>query len=128
MGSVVPFGATSLHDAIAETARARRGARRQRRAVVVLTDGNDNASHLDAGAGVGDRQRDRRPGLSVRDRAVDRQPHDRDGDQLGERLGARRPLADLAPWTGGHAFVASTPAQRSAAARQIIDELRHQYP
>jgi len=37
------------------------------------------------------------------------------------------PLADLAAWTGGHTFVASTPGQRSAAARQIIDELRHQY-
>jgi hypothetical protein len=37
------------------------------------------------------------------------------------------PLADLAGWTGGHVFVASTPAQRSIAARQIIDELRHQY-
>jgi len=37
------------------------------------------------------------------------------------------PLADLASWTGGHVFVASTPGQRSIAARQIIDELRHQY-
>ena len=37
------------------------------------------------------------------------------------------PLADLAAWTGGHVFVASTPGQRSIAARQIIDELRHQY-
>ena len=37
------------------------------------------------------------------------------------------PLADLASWTGGHVFVASTPGQRSVAARQIIDELRHQY-
>jgi hypothetical protein len=37
------------------------------------------------------------------------------------------PLAELAAWTGGHVFVASTPAQRSIAARQIIDELRHQY-
>jgi len=36
-------------------------------------------------------------------------------------------LADLAAWTGGHTFVASTPAQRSMAARQIVDELRHQY-
>jgi hypothetical protein len=36
-------------------------------------------------------------------------------------------LADLAAWTGGHVFVASTPGQRSVAARQIIDELRHQY-
>ena len=37
------------------------------------------------------------------------------------------PLADLAAWTGGHVFVASTPGQRSIAARQIVDELRHQY-
>ena len=36
-------------------------------------------------------------------------------------------LADMAAWTGGHVFVASTPGQRSIAARQIIDELRHQY-
>ena len=37
------------------------------------------------------------------------------------------PLSDLAARTGGHVFVASTPAARSAAARQIVDELRHQY-
>jgi hypothetical protein len=37
------------------------------------------------------------------------------------------PLADLAAWTGGHVFVASSPGQRSIAARQIVDELRHQY-
>jgi hypothetical protein len=37
------------------------------------------------------------------------------------------PLADLAAWTGGHVVVASTPGQRSIAAREIIDELRHQY-
>jgi hypothetical protein len=36
-------------------------------------------------------------------------------------------LADLARWTGGHSYLVSTPAQRSIAARQIIDELRHQY-
>jgi hypothetical protein len=36
-------------------------------------------------------------------------------------------LSDLASWTGGHTFVASTPGQRSTAARQIVDELRHQY-
>src|SRR5439155_15662797 len=36
-------------------------------------------------------------------------------------------LSDLAAWTGGHVFIASTPRQRSMAARQIVDELRHQY-
>src|SRR5204863_721556 len=37
------------------------------------------------------------------------------------------PLSDLAAWTGGAVFIASTPGQRSLAARHIVDELRHQY-
>jgi hypothetical protein len=44
-----------------------------------------------------------------------------------ERSAFAGPLTDLANWTGGHVFVASTPGQRSVAARQIVDELRHQY-
>jgi len=46
MSSVVPFGATSLHDAIARTAEKVGGRDGHRRAVVVFTDGNDNASRL----------------------------------------------------------------------------------
>ncbi len=30
-------------------------------------------------------------------------------------------------WTGGDLFVTSAPAHESIAARQIVDELRHQY-
>ena len=36
-------------------------------------------------------------------------------------------LSDLAAWTGGRTFVVSSIAQRSLVARQIVDELRHQY-
>jgi hypothetical protein len=36
-------------------------------------------------------------------------------------------LADLTAGTGGHVYVVSSPAERSVAARQIVDELRHQY-
>jgi Ca-activated chloride channel family protein len=43
---LVPFGATSLHDAIALTARRVGEREGRRRAVVVMTDGADNASHL----------------------------------------------------------------------------------
>src|SRR5262245_9839440 len=46
MTSVVPFGATSLHDAIAATARRVSAREGRRRAVVVLTDGADNWSRL----------------------------------------------------------------------------------
>jgi hypothetical protein len=36
-------------------------------------------------------------------------------------------LRELAQWTGGELFTATAPAHASVAARQIVDELRHQY-
>jgi hypothetical protein len=36
-------------------------------------------------------------------------------------------LADLSMQTGGCSFVVSTSAERGVAARQIVEELRHQY-
>src|SRR5438874_962007 len=127
MTSVVPFGATSLHDAIAQTAQ-RVGQRQGRRhAVVVLTDGNDNASRLQPSEVssiasaidvpvyvLGTVASIDNPSADVRTPAADHSP-------------LAGPLADLAAWTGGHVFVASTPAQRSLAARQILDEMRPQY-
>jgi Ca-activated chloride channel homolog len=127
MTHVVPFGATSLHDAIAETAR-RVGAREgRRRAVIVMTDGADNASHLkpsDVSAIAS--------GIDVPVYifgivpSIDNPESDASTRSV-ESTAFAGPLADLAAWTGGHVFVASTPGQRSVAARQIIDELRHQY-
>jgi Ca-activated chloride channel homolog len=127
MNSVVPFGATSLHDAIAETAKRLEAREGRRRAVVVLTDGNDTASKLTP------------PQVSAIASEIDVPVYlfgivpsiDNPTSEMGTNSVASSALggalADLASWTGGHAFVASTPAQRSAAARQIIDELRHQY-
>src|ERR1700730_13576225 len=46
MATVVPFGATSLHDAIAATAQRVSSREGRRHAVVVFTDGGDNASRL----------------------------------------------------------------------------------
>jgi VWFA-related protein len=124
---VVPFGATSLHDAIALTAR-RVGAREgRRRAVVVLTDGSDTASRLTP------------PQVSAIASAIDvpvyifgivpsiDNPSEETAVPAAQQSALVGSLADLAAWTGGHVFVASTPGQRSVAARQIIDELRHQY-
>src|SRR4051812_27661948 len=127
MTHVVPFGATSLHDAVALTARRVGEREGRRRAVVVLTDGVDNASHLkpeDVSAIAS--------GIdvpvyifgivpSIDNPTADTSTHSVESTALSG------PLADLAAWTGGHVFVASTPGQRSVAARQIIDELRHQY-
>jgi Ca-activated chloride channel family protein len=127
MTDVVPFGETSLHDAIAATARLAGKREGRRRAVVVLTDGNDNASRLSP------------PEVSAIASEIDvpvyifgiapsiDNPSDERATNSIERSAFAGPLSDLAAWTGGHVFVASTPAQRSASARQIVDELRHQY-
>jgi Ca-activated chloride channel homolog len=127
MTGVVPFGATSLHDAIAETAR-RVGTRTgRRRAVVVLTDGDDNASHLTPPQVSGIASRIDVPvylfGIVP---SIDNPGSDM-ATTAADRWGLAGPLSDLAAWTGGNVFVASTPAQRSAAARQLVDEMRHQY-
>ena len=123
---VQPFGATSLHDAIARAAErvARREGRRH--AVAVLTDGRDNASRLEPAA------------VSAIASAIDVPVYifgvvasiDNPGENAATESAGRwlaGPIDDLATHTGGRVVVASTPAQRSLAARQIVDELRHQY-
>jgi Ca-activated chloride channel homolog len=127
MDSLVPFGQTSLHDAIAQTAR-RVGAREGRhRAVVVFTDGNDNGSRLTPPEVSGiSSQIDVPVYLFGIVPLIDNPSSELFTTSVG-RSALAGSLADLAARTGGHVFVASSPGQRSAAARQIIDELRHQY-
>ena len=127
IGSIVPFGATSLHDAIAATARRVDAREGKRRAVVVLTDGNDNASRLSPNQVASIASEIDVPVyiLGVVP-SIDNPTADTATNSV-ERSAFAGPLADLAGATGGHVFVVSTPAQRSVAARQIVDELRHQY-
>jgi Ca-activated chloride channel family protein len=127
-----PFGQTSLNDAIAQTAE-RVGARDgRRRAVVVFTDGDDNASRLGA--------REVQSAASTIDVPVyvfglvspfespaTDVPLSRGGDRAAERRELTGVLTDLAMGTGGQVFAAGTAVQRAAAARYIIDELRNQY-
>jgi Ca-activated chloride channel homolog len=127
MAGKVAFGETSLHDAIAQTAR-RAGTREgRRRAVVVLTDGADNASRLTPSEVSGIASEIDVPvyifGIVP---SIDN-PSEDTATLSVARSALEGPLADLAAWTGGHVYVASTPGQRSVAARQIVDELRHQY-
>jgi len=127
LSGVVPFGETSLHDAIAATARKVGGREGRRRAVIVLTDGNDTSSRLKPSQVSAIASEIDVPvyifGIVP---SIDNPTGD-SSTQLIERSPFAGPLSDLAAWTGGHVFVASTPGQRSIAARQIIDELRHQY-
>ncbi|HTK28049.1 MAG TPA: VWA domain-containing protein [Vicinamibacterales bacterium] len=127
LASIQPFGATSLHDAIARTAERAGQREGRRRAVVVLTDGSDNWSRMSP------------PEVSAVASAIDVPVYifgvvssiDNPSEDIATDAAAHSalagPLADLASWTGGHVFVSSTPGQRSLAARRIVDELRHQY-
>ena len=126
LSSVVPFGATSLLDAIARTAERVAAREGRRRAVVVLTDGNDNASHLTPAEVSGLASAIDVPVYIIGVVASIDNPSS-DIAAVVDHSPFSGALADLANWTGGHVFVASTPAERSAAARQIVDELRHQY-
>jgi Ca-activated chloride channel family protein len=123
LGRVQPYGQTSLYDAIANTSRRvaeRAPGDTRRRAVVVFTDGMDTSSEL------------KPEQVSAIASEIDVPVYvitvvsqvDRDGATADAPAG---PLRALARWTGGDLFVTSSPAHESMAARQIVDELRHQY-
>jgi VWFA-related protein len=127
LAAMKPFGETSLFDAIAETGKLVASGGEGRRAVVALTDGADNASRMTPAE------------VSALASSIDvpvyivlvTSPLDRAGrttvnaDQTQAMLDG--PIGSLARFTGGERFVASSPAQASNAARQIVTELRHQY-
>jgi len=127
MSKIVPFGATSLLDAIARTAERMTTREGRRRAVVVFTDGLDNASKLTP------------PQVSGIASAIDVPVYvigvvsalDDPASDTATPAAVKSPLAgelaNLASWTGGAAWVASGPPQRSYVAQQIVEELRHQY-
>jgi Ca-activated chloride channel homolog len=124
---VRPFGATSLHDAIARTAEKVATRDGLRRAVVVFTDGLDNASHLTPGEVSGIASAIDVPVYIVGVVSPVDDPAAPTAAISPERSVFTGSLNDLATWTGGRTFVVSSIAQRSLVARQIIDELRHQY-
>jgi VWFA-related protein len=126
-----PYGQTSLYDAVAETAHAvaneaTRGARLpQRRAVVVVTDGVDTHSRLTPGQVSGIAS-----GIDIPVYIVAVLSSIDDPEHLAENDVQRADgggLRDLARWTGGELFTVSAPAHASVAAREIVEELRHQY-
>lgn len=127
LGEVDPFGATSLHDAIA--AAARRVAERtgRRRAVVVLTDGIDTASRLSPADVSGIASEIDVPVYIIATVMPIDHPTLNDRDDRTIVPIATGSVEDLANWTGGALFYATTPSESSQASRQVITELRHQY-
>ena len=129
LGEVDPFGATSLHDAIAEAAQLAAARTGRRRAVVVITDGIDTASGLTPSQVSGIASEIDVPVYII----ATVLPIDHVGREgaLPRQAPARESIdgsvEDLATWTGGAFFYASTPADTSNAARQVLEELRQQY-
>ena len=109
-----PFGITSLYDAIAETARRVEAREYKRRAIVVLTDGVDNASRLTSSEVSGIASATDVPVyvLAVLS-PIDHEQAMRSSDPSATPTGQ---LTNLASWTGGNAFVVSMPAHASIAA------------
>ncbi len=127
LARVQPWGSTAMFDAIAETSKRLEAQGATRRAIVVITDGLDNRSKLDA------------TDVSATASAIDvpvysfvvSTPLDHLNDDVAAESGALTPsrgtLDDLSRWTGGASFVSTTPMDTAVAVRQIITELRHQY-
>jgi VWFA-related protein len=120
------FGTTSIYDAIASTARRMSDRPSARRAIVVFTDGFDTSSAL--------KPADVSAIASSIDVPVyvigtvtptDREQYLERLDQSGAR--AVTELQQLAQWTGGDLFFASSPEEALLTARQILAGLRHEY-
>jgi Ca-activated chloride channel family protein len=122
-----PFGATSLYDAIGETAERLVDRPARRRAVIVLTDTVDTASRLTPAAVSGVASALDVPvyGMAVLSPLDDSESGVADADSGTVR--SQGELSNLAEWTGGEFFVVSAPAHASLAARKLLLELRHQY-
>ena len=114
---------TSIHDAIASASRSMDSRATKRRALVVLTDGIRHGQQARCGRGVAHRVEHRPAGLRRGRRAVDRRPA---GPGGGNRA-LNGDLADLARWTGGQLFVATSTSEASNVARALVGELRQQY-
>jgi VWFA-related protein len=123
LGEVEAFGSTSIYDAIAGTAAVVANRTQNRRAVVVITDGADNASSYspDEVAWI----------ASTIDVPVyvfavgELNPLPASGAPTGPEQ--RNALFELARATGGDYFFASSPSLVSQSTNRLLEELRHQY-
>jgi VWFA-related protein len=122
---IEPFGSTSLYDMVADTAERVKTSPSAHAALVVITDGFDTASMKTPREVAAIANAANVPIYVVATTA----PSDKvavSGDEA-----AARPygvdLRDLAAWSGGDVFVASTALEAQSAAAALVQELRHQY-
>jgi Ca-activated chloride channel family protein len=112
------YGATSLWDAIAETAQ-KISDRQRRRALVVITDGVDSASAM--------KPADVSAIASSLDVPVYMVVVGFGSDDTVAEAPMRGPMADLAAWTGGDSLTVYDTPSVLAITQQLLAELHHQY-
>jgi Ca-activated chloride channel family protein len=127
LGEVDPFGATSLNDAVADAAQRVATRTGRRRAVIVITDGLDTYSRLSPEEVSGVASSIDVPVYVIATVLPIDHPGQEESVIRPADPGALATVEDLANWTGGAFFYASTPSQTSKVSRQVIDELREQY-
>src|SRR3954447_2029155 len=121
-----PFGATSLYDATAATARRLAERSSAHKAIIILTDGIDTSSSLSA------------PEVSAVASSIDVPVYIvatvASTDRLSMADAADRGIAseaadlrDLASWTGGRMVFTTTFEETLLAAADLLGELRQQY-
>lgn len=126
------YGTTTLHDAVAFLPEITDEGRHRKRAVVLVTDGVDNASVLaPAEARLIVRQA-RLPvyvlGFTTADpRELRRRVHQLEDEEQEESQRFARLLNRLARATGGRFVWVTEPAQIELFTARVVDELRHQY-
>jgi VWFA-related protein len=121
-----PFGATSLYDATAATARRLSDRPASHKAILILTDGVDTSSSLTPAEVSG-----LASSIDVPVYVIATVPA---VDQASLREAASRSTAsdgadlrDLAEWTGGQLVFAESPVDNVTLASNLLDELRQRY-
>jgi len=125
LGEVKPFGKTAFFDAIATMPERSRLGNNPTRAIILLSDGIDNASQL---------QRSQLPslleGVAVPIYALGLRESGEaqfDAKHVNEELSDLEVLDEVSNLTGGKLFVGNTPDQLSLAIASVEKNLRAQY-
>jgi Ca-activated chloride channel family protein len=119
---VEAWGSTSLYDAIAGTAGIVGERTRNRRAVVVLTDGLDNASEYSP-----EEVSRIASSIDVPVYVFSLAPTPAERPKRASAAGRVNTLAELARATGGDFFVADSAHHVTVGLKRLLEELRHQY-
>jgi Ca-activated chloride channel family protein len=122
LSQVVPFGSTSLRDAIAATAERLAAEASPRRAVVVISDGFDNSSRL-----TSSEVSRIASGIDVPVYVLGVGTAAESAADPGEAATSADPLELLARRTGGVLLPAATPAQIRNSVREVLMDLRSSY-